>query len=763
MNNLRNISFTFLMMMVFINQTNVLAQKMFLPDECPERVELLSDRQVYISGESLWFSAVCYLNDSSENTTISQILYIEIFNASNRVFVQKKFKLNNGFITGKISIPEELPSAAYFIRAYTQLMRNYPPETYFHSVIQIFNPEFSPSVIPDDSIQVYTSHGCLYPAIENRIVMNVSSFSENTRISLVDSLGIFQSPLRQFDNGIATVTFKPSDTATYSIRIINTEADTSFIPLPRACDQPLGMMVSLTDKGLKITIAKQDTKLKLEVYSQTKTRISSFETENKNSGQSFETPSSMLPVGLIYVCAYNENDELIDLKTVYYQSDEMIHLPVSTNKKDYARREKVSFTIDTNSLLNEDLMLLQTSVVKKGATYSGASVPANLIYNPVLWKDAYLDVSDPQVLEQLEAALVIYSNGIRPEFEKRIKQKQVEMLFVPDIRDISITGVVVDSKTSQPIDNVRVYASVLHDVFQLHATTTQLGGRFIFSFPHLTGDQEIFLRAQTTDSITPEILLNNDFSTHFAEFVEKPITLNQTNMDFINGLLVDQQVTMVYNAKESAKPEVIPSIETWFGHRVETTLLSDYIALNSVREVFNEIVHYTRLRERNGHYQIVVFDEQSELSYEDPLILLDGIPIVDAGILLDMYPAQIEKIDVINRTFILGDFTIRGLVYIHTKTDNFGGLKLPEDVVFLNYQMRSEPASFISSDSLFVNTLPDNLPWFETLLEFNPSISKHLSGQTFYTSDQTGDYEINITGKTRSGKNIKAKQIIRIQ
>ena len=66
------------------------------------------------------------------------------------------------------------------------------------------------------------------------------------------------------------------------------------------------------------------------------------------------------------------------------------------------------------------------------------------------------------------------------------------MEFTPDIRDISITGKVVNSKSQEPIPNVQVYASVLHKAFQVHATKTNSDGKFIFSFPHLDGDHDIF-------------------------------------------------------------------------------------------------------------------------------------------------------------------------------------------------------------------------------------------------------------------------------
>ncbi len=72
---------------------------------------------------------------------MSNVLYIELFQNQQAV-VQKKFQILDGVVQGMIEIPEDILSANYYLRAYTQYMRNFPAETYFTTLLSVVNPEF---------------------------------------------------------------------------------------------------------------------------------------------------------------------------------------------------------------------------------------------------------------------------------------------------------------------------------------------------------------------------------------------------------------------------------------------------------------------------------------------------------------------------------------------------------------------------------------------------------------------------------------------
>ncbi|MCK5839898.1 MAG: hypothetical protein KAG99_08615, partial [Bacteroidales bacterium] len=109
-------------------------------DNLIENVILHTDRNIYLSGEELWFIAYITMNNILSDSTLSTVLYIELYN-NKATICKKKFVIGDGMAMGAFNIPEETRSGNYFLRAYTQYLRNAPPETYYTSVVSIINPE----------------------------------------------------------------------------------------------------------------------------------------------------------------------------------------------------------------------------------------------------------------------------------------------------------------------------------------------------------------------------------------------------------------------------------------------------------------------------------------------------------------------------------------------------------------------------------------------------------------------------------------------
>ena len=73
--------------------------------------------------------------------------------------------------------------------------------------------------------------------------------------------------------------------------------------------------------------------------------------------------------------------------------------------------------------------------------------------------------------------------------------------------------------------------------------------------------------------------------------------------------------------------------------------------------------------------------------YDDPLILVDDVPIFNYTFFIASLPFSIiEYVEVFNKRYIYGDFVFNGIVLIKTKTDNFAGLFMPYGSIFAVYQ-----------------------------------------------------------------------------
>ncbi len=104
-----------------------------------EKVHLHLDKPYYAIGDDIWFKA--YVTDSrtSEPTTISNILYVELINDKDSVQKLLKLPMQSGITWGDFQLPDSLTEGNYRIRAYTQWMRNAGPVFFFDKTIKIGN------------------------------------------------------------------------------------------------------------------------------------------------------------------------------------------------------------------------------------------------------------------------------------------------------------------------------------------------------------------------------------------------------------------------------------------------------------------------------------------------------------------------------------------------------------------------------------------------------------------------------------------------
>ncbi len=104
-----------------------------------EDVSIVTDRKMYLSGESVMYSAFCKIKDDP-NAILSEILYVELFDNNLNIVATQKKKLVNGVVNGAMKLTEQLETGYYILRAYTRYQENFPAWQFESLVISIINP-----------------------------------------------------------------------------------------------------------------------------------------------------------------------------------------------------------------------------------------------------------------------------------------------------------------------------------------------------------------------------------------------------------------------------------------------------------------------------------------------------------------------------------------------------------------------------------------------------------------------------------------------
>src|SRR4051812_33909378 len=115
------------------------AQTMQQHNLLPEKVVLTTDRTLYFAGEQVLLKVNCII--PVNNDSLSKVAYIELLDKKSKPVLQKKLVIANGIATTVISIPEDVITGNYYLRAYTQYMRNFDRTAFYTSELMIVNPD----------------------------------------------------------------------------------------------------------------------------------------------------------------------------------------------------------------------------------------------------------------------------------------------------------------------------------------------------------------------------------------------------------------------------------------------------------------------------------------------------------------------------------------------------------------------------------------------------------------------------------------------
>lgn len=108
--------------------------------KCQEQLYIITDRDIYITGEKVWFNINQLYSNANSSLLISRIIYLELLDALNNPVIQVKIQTNGSIGFSNFRLPDDMTSGNYLLRAYTRWMQNFSPDVYAYKTISIINP-----------------------------------------------------------------------------------------------------------------------------------------------------------------------------------------------------------------------------------------------------------------------------------------------------------------------------------------------------------------------------------------------------------------------------------------------------------------------------------------------------------------------------------------------------------------------------------------------------------------------------------------------
>ena len=137
-----------------------------------EEIHLVTDREIYIAGEQVYFAVSQTGRLTHIPGTLSKVVYVDLLDSYKTPVVQVKTGTDGFSGSGVFRIPDTLRTGNYFIRSFTNLMKNYPQALFAYRMITVINPfrNLSAIKVPTsdhqaDSVAFYPETGSLIAGV----------------------------------------------------------------------------------------------------------------------------------------------------------------------------------------------------------------------------------------------------------------------------------------------------------------------------------------------------------------------------------------------------------------------------------------------------------------------------------------------------------------------------------------------------------------------------------------------------------------------
>ncbi|GGM75921.1 hypothetical protein GCM10010967_04370 [Dyadobacter beijingensis] len=741
-----------------------------------EKMYVHIDRPFYLVGETIWFKAYNLNGATHRFLDLSKVGYLEVLDSENNAVLQTKFSMVDGRGNGSALVPSTLVSGKYKVRCYTSWMKNFSADSYFETNISILNPfvRFDPDKASKEEtrydVQFFPEGGHLVNGIESKVAFRAVG---------VDGKGIkFKGALlnqqnetvREFEpemNGIGYFSFKPEGNAVYKAAITDGKGKRFEYEFPKV--EPQGFVMEVKDSTaalVKVTVtAKVDADGPGNVYMLTHTRQANafFGKKAIGGGKAvFVLEKAKMGEGVSQITIFNEKLKPVCERLYFKRPEKQLTIDAQVGKS-FTTREKVSMNVTAG--LGQALPAWSSLSV---AVYLDDSIqyqPQQDIHS-YLWLTAdlkgnienpgyYFSSANKDTDRQLDN-LMLTHGWRRLKWDKVFGGQLVSFEHLPEYDGHFIHARLLNKADGTPAKNKDAFLGTLDVPARLYVDRSDENGRVKFEVRQFTGPKEITLQTDLANDTTYRFEVANPFSKQFStngvpnfyfdKALENQLLTRSINMQTANAFL-----PRVYAEKKAVLTDSLP----FFGMPDEKYFLDDFTRFPTMEEVLREYVKGVLVRRRQKEFHLRMIDKLVPNTYytTDPLMLLDGIPVFDADKIIEMDPLKIKKIELLSSRYFLGPMTFTGIVSFSTYRGDLGGFELDPKVLVMPYEGVQAQREFYAPryDN---NNANSRIADFRNLLHWAPNVTTGKDGKAtveFYTSDQTGRYQVVIQGITPEG------------
>ncbi|GAB3889598.1 Plug domain-containing protein [Spirosoma agri] len=333
-----------------------------------EKVYVHTDRDAYLTGETIWMKGYIINGNTHYIDTISRVLYVDLIDlTARRVRQRVQLRATNSFAPGQLALPDSLASGTYMLQGYTNYMRNFPEAYFFTKTLTILRADDTGTTAKSAvsgkqnrlDVQFLPEGGQLIEGVETRVAFKavnssgqsqtVQGFVLNTRNDTI--VGLTSTHL-----GMGFFTLNPEVGQRYTAFVRQADGTLTPYQLPAANVQGVTMQVDNVSNNVNIRVYLRHNKTSVDpaatmtLLAQTRGQVVQIaKVPLAKKGAMVQLPKAEFPEGIAQLTLFDETNKPVSERLVFINKNQQINIALSPDKPSYKNRDKVELTITTTN------------------------------------------------------------------------------------------------------------------------------------------------------------------------------------------------------------------------------------------------------------------------------------------------------------------------------------------------------------------------------------------------------------------------------
>ena len=734
-----------------------------------EQLYLHLDRPAYVAGETMWLKAYAVEGTAHRPLAMSKVAYVEVLDAAQRPVLQAKVALVQAMGQGAFELPPDLPTGRYTVRAYTNWMKNAGPAFYFHCPITVVNTlQAMPAAPPTAQtgsgyeVQFFPEGGQLVRGLPGRVAFKVTDqqgHSVAASGTVTDAGGATVASFQTLKFGLGSFLLTPAAAgAAYKATVRLPGGAVVSSKLPAVAEQGYALLV--TDNGpTQLTVAVQtqaNGTEPLRLLAHTGQQVTVTATAALVAGRAaFQVDKRLLRPGITHFTVFS-GQRPVGERLYFRRPSHPLVIQGKASAAAYGPRSRVQLQVGAAQPAALSLAVYRLDSL---ATTAPADISSYLLLAadlPGFIEDAGYYFRDSSATAQLAADNLMLTQGWRRfKWEDVMAGQAPTNTYPPELNGYLLQGR-INQATGAPASGVPAYLSLPGRNFKFVSSLSRPDGVVQFELPDFYGLRKLVFQTNSLQDSTYRIELLSPFTAGGSSGAPGLAPLSNRLANALSERHLQVQAQREFQAQLPRYRTVPSDTLAFYGQPDEKFRLDDYTRFPTLEEVMREYVPAVLVRKRKDGFHFIVIDRPRHINLRDnPLTLLDGLPVFNINQLMAFDPLKIKRLEVIANRYFMGQQVYDGVVSFTTYKGDLAGFPLNPHALIEEYEAMQVPREFYAPRYDTEAQQRSRLPDLRNLLYWNPDV-RLTAGQPqtldFFTSDQAGRYLVVTQGITKNGQ-----------